>query len=103
MSIRDSINYEGLARHCAWIQAVREWAQKRKSQHPQIAIGSLWVLHNYRDPFPTRDRPPVRVLDVKDGWVRYYIGEAFPDERMSVELFLGIFRQAQASDTDKSA
>lgn len=106
MSIRDSINYAGLARHCAWLQALREWIERRNTEvlkteaavpavaRPEISIGSKWTLRSNGDPFPSK-YPPAEILDVKDGWVRYSMGpptmSLFPDNRREIDSFLQIY------------
>jgi len=62
-----------------------------RPRQPEITIGSLWVLKAKGDPFPSK-YPPSQVLDVKDGWVRYYLSEYFPDERCKVDLFLAVYK-----------
>jgi hypothetical protein len=67
----------------------------------EIAPGQVWCSGTLdtpdpRDPFGPRLRPrkpctfvAVVVLEVKDGWVRYQIGDGdnFPDKRSSIEDF----------------
>ena len=54
--------------------------------------GEIWMLKGYvdGDPFPIRDyfTVGVEILDYKEGWVRYKIGEIFDDERMKLNYFL---------------
>ena len=90
--MREGINYAGLARHARFIECMRWLISRRKTveEQPEIAVGSLWTL-NTGDPFPSKYEPS-RVLDVKDGWVRYYLGSVFPDERRTVESFLQIYK-----------
>ena len=51
--------------------------------------GELWIF-NPEDPFESK-YAPVKILDVKDGWVRYYMGWAFPDERMKASSFVKMY------------
>lgn len=67
---------------------------KPKVAAPNQKIGSKWMLRAENgDPFPPKDFKPVEVLDVKDGWVRYRMNRYFDDERISVGLFLSIYRE----------
>lgn len=33
----------------------------------------------------------IKIIDVKDGWVRYYVNNTWPDERMPISSFLWIY------------
>jgi hypothetical protein len=58
----------------------------------EIAIGSQWVLKRTDgDPFPPIYIWPVKILDVKDGWVRFYFGPFSPDNRCKVQTFLDVY------------
>lgn len=66
----------------------------RLFKRPEIQIpkaGEYWYIPD-KSPWPPKDRF-VKVLDVKDGWVRYYIGEFFPDERVTISTFLYIYKK----------
>lgn len=57
--------------------------------------GELWVIKQFnRGPWPIAEYKPVRVRDVRGGWVRYEMGAFFPDERKTVEDFTRIYRKA---------
>jgi len=58
--------------------------------------GEDWeIIPEDDDPFPPKTKlPPVRVLGVRDGWVRYSIGHSFPDERVRMGIFLRFYRKA---------
>ena len=62
-----------------------------------IRPNSQWVIkisQSKGDPFPIPNNKryaPVTVLEVRDGWVRYYIGSMFPDERKDVDTFLKMY------------
>jgi hypothetical protein len=61
------------------------------------APGEAWVLAlDAKGPWPYDAQPykPVRVRDVRDGWVRYAIGSTYPDERATVESFTRMYRKA---------
>jgi len=57
--------------------------KKRKPQK-----GEEWALKGDGSPWPKGMEGLVEILDVKDDWVRYRIGSAFPDERMEIKYFL---------------
>ena len=74
----------------------RWWFNRESKPTPEIAVGSTWLHHATDDPFPARtDRHPVIILGVKDGWVRYKIGDAFPDERMKLDTFLYCYKPTE--------
>lgn len=50
--------------------------------------GELWTLKRDNDPWGGRDNLNIKILDVRDGWVRYYIGPTFNDERLEMDRFL---------------
>ena len=56
------------------------------------AVGSLWEIKT-GDPFPATG-PAIKVLETKDGWVRFYVCPTMPDERCTIEVFLTIHRAA---------
>jgi len=62
-------------------------------------IGSKWILSG-EDGSPWANKsisskPLITVLDVKDKWVRYKIGNGniFGDERLELECFLRLYRE----------
>lgn len=59
-------------------------------KHRTPVPGEIWRYVS-SDPWEAKVTN-VRILDVKEGWVRYYMGELFPDNRMELRLFLGIYR-----------
>lgn len=59
------------------------------------AIGSLWEIDT-EDPFPSKHYP-IKVLEVKDGWVRYRINRWWPDERVKCETFYLVYRAASVA------
>ena len=62
---------------------------------PNIEPGQEWLLHD-RESGPwesTRFNVPVKILDVKSGWVRYFINEVYPDERMKIGTFVRVYRK----------
>jgi hypothetical protein len=59
--------------------------------------GELWQLRPKGSPWPEKNYPPVTILDVKDGWVRYDMVSLFKDERMRVSAFVGMYRNVTLS------
>ncbi len=54
--------------------------------------GEVWIRAIYdSSPWPKRALYEVKIIDVKNGWVRYYLGEFFPDERMKIDIFTSIY------------
>ena len=53
--------------------------------------GERWQIRGKNDPWEGKRYNPVKILDVKDGWVRYYLGDVFPDERQKIEKFVRIY------------
>lgn len=56
-----------------------------------IIPGSVWRFRgNANDPFPPPEHAAQSravVLEVKEGWIRYSLGDFFPDNRMREEMF----------------
>ena len=64
----------------------------KKEPVKEPVAGEEWVLKN-DSPWPEPDQKPVKILDVKDGWVRYDMqGICFRDERMVMDRFLLCYR-----------
>jgi hypothetical protein len=62
-----------------------------KKRHPKV--NEKWVLSDDRnDPFIPKTYPPVIILEVKDGWVRYDMQGLFRDQRMEIKSFIRIFK-----------
>ena len=67
----------------------------------EIAVGSLWVIRRDKgDPFGVRSSRygTARVLDVKNGWVRYAIGTGSPDNRRDVGMFLYLYEPVKEAE-----
>lgn len=64
-------------------------AKKIPVQTP--AKGESWYMED-ESPWPP-DAQFVRILDVKDGWVRYWAGDKDPDNRMDMRWFLDCFKK----------
>ena len=63
------------------------------SSAPSEPAGQRWrLIRSDIGPWPDT-KPPfyVTVLDVKDGWVRYRIGNLFSDERLPMERFKNLY------------
>lgn len=69
------------------------FGKQKVEDEPEINSGEQWVLKGKDDPFEPKIRAPVDILDVKDGWIRYKIGDAFPDERMSANMFTRVYKK----------
>src|SRR6266704_6231512 len=71
----------------------RQWLRCIAARRRDIAAlipDSRWVLRNHHsdDPFGRKDYPPVRITEIREGWVRYDRGIFFSDERLSIPDFL---------------
>ena len=63
-------------------------------EEPPPNPGEKWAFTNQKGPWPVVSRhEPVQVRDVTEGWVRYSIGDMFPDERKTVSEFLSMYRR----------
>lgn len=61
-----------------------------KNTTPQA--GERWLLQPIDDdPFAAKQRNPVRIIEVREGWVRYWLSSVFPDERKEVGEFVGMY------------
>ena len=49
-------------------------------------------LKDADSPWPTLSPVPIRILDVKDGWVRYTIGDGSPDV-LKIQSFTRMYRR----------
>ena len=55
--------------------------------------GETWLMRGL-GPWGHQDgRTPATIRDCKDGWVRYALGAAFPDERMKLTHFCSIYQK----------
>lgn len=60
-------------------------------KHPEP--GQRWEFYaDTEDPFPSK-YPPVKILEVKDGWVRYYMNDILRNERMRASQFVTMYKQ----------
>lgn len=69
------------------------FSKKTKQEEIIPKPGERWNLSD-KSPWPL-NYPGVKILDVKDGWVRYYMGRIFPDERMKLEMFLSVYKKEE--------
>jgi hypothetical protein len=54
--------------------------------------GEAWIrVICDSSPWPKHTMYEVKIIDVKNGWVRYYMSDFFPDERMKVDIFTMIY------------
>jgi hypothetical protein len=67
--------------------------------------GERWVLSpSDGSPWPVATVCiPVTILDVRDGWVRYYCDDMFPDNRKTITDFVSLFRNLTAEDRGRAA
>lgn len=56
-----------------------------------ISVGQFWRRNGDKSPWPQVEDSIVEILDVKDGWVRYYMNDLFPDNRMKINMFEAIY------------
>lgn len=57
--------------------------------------GETWVFKGTkRGPWEHARRKEVSIIDVKCGWVRYYMNSMFPDERVEVCDFICMYDPA---------
>lgn len=59
---------------------------KQTQQIP--GCGEAWILKQCNDPWGGRPEAVVKIVDVKEGWVRYDFPNLFKDQRMRMEMFL---------------
>jgi len=64
---------------------------KTINKEPNPNPGELWELTD-DSPWP-KNVPPVTVLAVKDGWVRYDMPPLFMDQRMELKDFLRMYKK----------
>lgn len=63
------------------------------SLEPRINRGEEWALEQNNDPWGGKEYPPVKIIDVRDGWVRYDMGGSiFRDERKTIGDFVALYR-----------
>lgn len=58
-----------------------------------IRAGQQWQRIE-ESPWP-KEPHRVKIIDARDGWVRYYMSEIFPDERMEEQTFRCIYQPAR--------
>lgn len=82
------------------MELLKKLFAKPKKPQPRFPVpGERWCFGGgiSGDPFPPKGGVTVRILDVKDGWVRYYMSELLPDERMNMSSFLYCYSPPPAS------
>lgn len=56
---------------------------------PKPKIDEIWKIKDKDgSPWPNSYSAYSKILDVKDGWVRYHINEIYPDNRMKISSFV---------------
>ena len=74
--------------------------KKRLNKNPKRipVAGEMWVAKGLDDPFPKKEHTPVKILEVKEGWVRYdFGGHIFRDERLEVNSFIYCYRPTDST------
>lgn len=78
-----------------WPWKKRIAAVVTEKELPPVVAGQLWHLtinSHENDPFLPKQEPVlIQILEVRDGWVRYYIGDVFPDERLPISRFVACY------------
>ena len=73
---------------------IRGIFNKQESKPAEIKIGSLWVfVKDWDDPFPSRYKP-IKVVDVKQGWVLYDMSSS-KNERLPIESFIDYYKPVE--------
>lgn len=82
----------------SWIKRFFCAEQKPEIKGPSPSAGELWRFTPADDPWGAKNYRPVRILDARDGWVRYDMGgvSLFRDERCPVETFVGMYTRVDA-------
>lgn len=58
--------------------------------------GELWkFIVKDASPWDFTGGMVAKILDVKDGWVRYSIGRPYEDERMEIKYFVEIYKKVE--------
>jgi hypothetical protein len=63
-----------------------EYYRKKYNIYP----GQKRYIKESDDPFPPKKNTS-SVIDIKDGWVRYYINAIFDDEREDIETYVAMY------------
>lgn len=71
-----------------------------KQSTPQA--GQHWRLQPDDDPFPAKAYDPVQILEVKEGWVRYWMGSFSPDNRKKVSEFVRMYDLVESEETNNA-
>jgi hypothetical protein len=72
-----------------WISAT---LKRKLSQSEIITPGEYFEIVTTTDPWGGKRYAPVKIIDVRDGWVRYsFGGSPFSDERMRIEDFVALY------------
>ncbi len=75
----------------AWLKRKEKQEQiKEPKKEHEIAKGQIWYFSDKNDPWGCADSK-VTILDVKDGWVRYYMNPVFNDNRRPIESFVSMY------------
>jgi len=78
----------------------RKLFTKKPVRHP--VAGELWYFgKGDGSPWPVKKYPPVTILDVRDGWVRYSFASMFLDERKELSWFVANYKPEIIDSNDK--
>ena len=67
------------------------WFKKKKPVRIPVA-GETWYFREDDSPWASKKSQQVQIIDVKNGWVRYYMNKSFDDNRMKIDSFLFWYR-----------
>lgn len=62
---------------------------------PDPKPGELWIF-DWEEPWPHPGNRPVKILDVKKKWVRYWESDFRPDSRMRLLEFRWCYKKVDA-------
>ncbi len=80
-----------------WIKRLFCKTPPQPEQVPEIKAGELWLFQPAPDPWGEKKYSPVKIIDVRDGWVRYDMGGfVFRDERRPAKTFVSMYRRVDA-------
>ncbi len=66
---------------------------------PSPNVGEIWALKG-EGPWPL-STCRVKILDVKEGWVRYYLSKFYPDLRMKIKTFTDVYQKIEENDDNR--
>ena len=63
-----------------------KWFNRFKRRIPKQ--GELWT---FKDDSPWPNKFTVRILEVKEGWVRYWMSQDMDDNRLKLSTFISLY------------